>query len=69
VIQSWMNWRPLAASWIQEDDMVGRCRGENMGPIREHPVGAAQFQDTWEAESHVEETNREDRENGCITTR
>ena len=31
-----MNWRPLAASWIQEEDMVGRSRGENMGPIREH---------------------------------
>jgi len=35
VIRSWMNWRPLAASWIHED-MVGRSRGENMGPIREH---------------------------------
>jgi len=36
VIQSWMNWRPLVASWIQEEDMVGRSRGENMDPIREH---------------------------------
>jgi len=36
VIRSWMNWRPLAASWIQEEDMVGRSRGENMAPIREH---------------------------------
>jgi len=36
VIRSWMNWRPLAASWIPEKDMVSRSRGENMGPIREH---------------------------------
>jgi len=32
-------------------------------------VGAAQFQDPGEAESNVEETDREDRENGFITTR
>jgi len=31
-----MNYRLLAASCIQEEDMVGRSRGENMGPIREH---------------------------------
>ena len=36
VIQSWVSWRLLAASWIQEEDMVGRSRGKNMGPIREH---------------------------------
>ena len=24
------------ASWIQEEDMVGRSRRENMGPIREN---------------------------------
>jgi len=44
-------------------------------PRREHGpnpavlVGAAQFQDPGEAESLVEETDREDRENGFITTR
>ena len=44
-------------------------------PQREHGpnlaalVGAAQFQDRGEAESHVEENNREDRENSFITTR
>jgi len=32
-------------------------------------VGAAQFQDLSEAESHVEKTDLEDRENGFITTR
>jgi len=31
-----MNWRSLAALWIQEEDMVGTIPGENMGPIREH---------------------------------
>jgi len=36
VIRSSMNWRLLAASWIQEEDMVGRSRGENMDPIQEH---------------------------------
>jgi len=36
VIRSLINWRPLAASWIHEEDMVGTGRGENMGPIREH---------------------------------
>jgi len=30
-----LNELEAAASWIQED-MVGRSRGENMGPIREH---------------------------------
>jgi len=39
--------------------------GHNPGAL----VGAAQFQDRGEAESHVEETDREDRENGFITTR
>jgi len=39
--------------------------GPNPGAL----VGAAQFQDRGEVESHVEETNREDRENGFITTR
>jgi len=44
-------------------------------PQREHgpnpgaQVGAAQFQDPGEAESHGEETDREDWENGFITTR
>jgi len=42
-----------------------REHGPNPGAL----VGAAQFQDTEEPESHVEETNREDRENGFITTR
>jgi len=31
-----MNWRPLAASWIQEEDIVGTSHGKNMGPIRDH---------------------------------
>jgi len=39
--------------------------GPNPGAL----VGAAQFQDPGEAESQVEETDREDRENGFITTR
>jgi len=39
--------------------------GPNPGAL----VGAAQFQDPGEADSHVEETNREDLENGFITTR
>jgi len=44
-------------------------------PRREHRpnpgalVGAAQFQHRGEAESPVEETNHDDRENGFITTR
>jgi len=42
-----------------------REHGPNPGAL----VGAAQFQDPGEAESHVEETDREDRENGFITTR
>jgi len=42
-----------------------REHGPNPGAL----VGAAQFQDREEAESHVEETHREDRENGFITTR
>ena len=42
-----------------------REHGSNPGAL----VGAAQFQDCGEAESHVEETDREDRENGFITTR
>jgi len=42
-----------------------REQGPNLGAL----VGAAQFQDRGEAESHVEETDREDRENGFITTR
>jgi len=42
-----------------------REHGPNLGAL----VGAAQFQDPGEAESHVEETDREDRENGFITTR
>jgi len=36
VIQRWMNWRRLAASWIQQEDMVDMSSGENMGPIREY---------------------------------
>ena len=39
--------------------------GPNQGAL----VGAVQFQDRGEAESHVEETDREDSENGFITTR
>ena len=39
--------------------------GPNPGAL----VAAVQFQDRVEAESHVEETDREDRENGFITTR
>ena len=42
-----------------------REHGPNPGAL----VGAAQFQDPGEAESHVEETDREDRKNGFITTR
>jgi len=42
-----------------------REHGPNPGAL----VGAAQFQNPGEAESHVEETDREDRENGFITTR
>ena len=42
-----------------------REHGPNPGAV----VGAAQFQDPGEAESHVEETDREDRENGFITSR
>ena len=44
-------------------------------PPREHVpnlgalVGTAQFHDPGETESHVEETDREDRENRFITTR
>jgi len=38
--------------------------GPNPGGL----VGAAPFQDSGEAESHVEETDREDRKNGFITT-
>ena len=52
-------------------DTGGHGRQE---PWREHGpnpaalVGGAQFPDPREAESHVEETDREDRENGFITT-
>ena len=42
-----------------------REHGPNPGAL----VGAAQFQDPGEGESHVEETDRADRENGFITTR
>jgi len=56
--------------------LVDKGRGHGWHePRREHGpnpgalVGAAQFLDRGEAESHVEETNREDRENGFITTR
>jgi len=42
-----------------------REHGPNLGAL----VGAAQFQDPGEAESHVEETHQEDRENGFMTTR
>ena len=42
-----------------------REQGPNPGAL----VGAAQFQDRGEAESPVEETDREDRENRFITTR
>jgi len=41
-----------------------REHGPNLGVL----VGAAQFQDPGEAELLVEETDREDRENGFITT-
>jgi len=62
----------LEAAGGLADTGVGHGRQE---PRREHGpnpgalVGAAQFQDPGEAESHVEETDREDRENGFITTR
>jgi len=39
--------------------------GANPGAL----VGAAQFQEPRDTESQVEETDREDRENGFITTR
>ena len=39
--------------------------GPNPGAL----VDTAQFQNRGEAESHVQETDREDRENGFITTR
>ena len=42
-----------------------REHGPNLGAL----VGAAQFQACGVAESHVEESDREDRENGFITTR
>jgi len=42
-----------------------REHGPNPGAL----VGAAQFQDPGEGESHVEKTDRDDRENGFITTR
>ena len=42
-----------------------REHGPNPGAL----VSAGQFQGPGEAESHVEETDREDRENGFITTR
>jgi len=42
-----------------------REHGPNPGAL----VGAAQFQDLGEAELHLEETDREDRDNGFITTR
>jgi len=38
--------------------------GPNPGAV----VGAGQFQDPVKAESHVEETDQDDRENGFITT-
>jgi len=53
-------------------DTGGHGRQE---PRREHGPnpgaldGTAQFQDPGEAEVHVDETDREDRENGSITTR
>ena len=53
-------------------DTRGHGRQE---PRREHGpklgvlVGVAQFQDPGEPESHVQETDREDRENRFITTR
>jgi len=42
-----------------------REHGSNPGAL----VGAAQFQEPSNTESQVEETDREDRENGFITTR
>ena len=42
-----------------------REHGPNPGAL----VGAAQFEGPGEVESHVEETDRQDRENGFITTR
>jgi len=50
----------------------GRGRQEprrEYGPNPGALVGSAQFQDPGEAESHVEETDPEDRENDFITTR
>jgi len=62
----------LEAAGGLRDPGGGQGRQE---PQREHVpnpgalVGAGQFQDSREVESHVEETDREDRENGFITTR
>jgi len=42
-----------------------REHGANPGAL----VGAAQFREPRDTESQVEETDREDRENGFITTR
>ena len=61
----------LEAAGALVDTGGGHGRQE---PLREHGpnpgalVGAAQFHDPGEAESHVEETDREDRENGFMTT-
>jgi len=44
-------------------------RRQEYGPNPGALVGAGQFQDRREAESHVEETDRQDRQNGFITTR
>jgi len=55
--------------------LVDTCGGHRRHELRrEHRpnpgvlVGAAQFQDDRQAELHVEETDREDRENCFITT-
>jgi len=42
-----------------------RAHGANPGIL----VGAVQFREPRDTESHVEETDREDRKNGFITTR
>jgi len=31
-----MNWRPLAALWIYEEDIVSMSHSKNMGPMLEH---------------------------------
>jgi len=68
VTRSWVNWRLLAASCIQEEEMVGTSHGEKIGRTREHWLVQCNCKTLGRQKSHVEETNREERENGFITT-